>query len=110
MVDTAITLIRPGESTQGRDGVWRYGPRATREIFARMDSVSRSEFYSGGQTGHRPEMRFTVFDREYRGETELIWNGDAYAIYRTYQIPGTDDLELYVERKVGVHVGEENAD
>lgn len=110
MVDTVITLVKPGEDTQDATGVWRTGPPFLREIFARMSSISRSEFYSGGQTGHRPEMRFTVFDREYRGEPELIWEGLAYAIYRTFQIPGTDDLELYVERKLGEHVGEENAD
>ena len=110
MVDTIITLTTPGTRTQDSEGIWRNGTPTTREIFARMDSVDRREFYSGGEAGFRPEMRFTVFQAEYQGEGRLLWNGDAYAIYRTYQIPGTDDLELYVQREVGVHNGSQNAD
>ena len=103
MVDTTITLTTPGTRVQGSDGVWRDGTPTQREIFARMDSVDRREFYAGGEAGFRPEMRFTVFQAEYQGEDRLLWNGAAYAIYRTYQVPGTDDLELYVKREVGVH-------
>lgn len=108
MTDTTIKFTTPGTRTQGSDGVWRDGTPATREVFARMESVSQTEFFSGGQTGFRPEMRFTVFPAEYQGEDRLIWNGDAYAIYRTYQVPGTDDLELYVKREVGVYNGAQN--
>lgn len=110
MLDTTITLTTPGTRVQDADGVWRDGTQTSREIFARMASVSRSEFYAGGESGFRPELRFTVFQAEYQGEDRLIWNGDAYAIYRTYQVPGTDDLELYVQREVGVHNGGKDAD
>ena len=110
MVDTEITLITPGTRAQGSDGVWRDGTQTGRPIFARMESVSRSEFYAGGEAGFRTELRFTVFHAEYLGEEMLVWNGAAYAVYRTYQVPGTDDLELYAQRKVGVHYGGQNAD
>ena len=108
MLDTMITLTTPRTRAQGSDGVWRDGTPTSREIFARMDSVDRREFYAGGESGFRPEMRFTVFHAEYHGEDRLIWNGAAYAIYRTYHVPGTDDLELYVQREVGVHNGTQN--
>lgn len=108
MVDTEITLTTPGTRVQGSDGVWRDGTPTSREIFARMGSIGRSEFYAAGEAGFRPDMRFTVFQAEYQGEDRLIWNGDAYAIYRTYHVPGTDDLELYVQREVGVHNGAQN--
>ena len=110
MLDTTIILIKPGTGTKDAEGVWRDGSPTTREVFARMDSVGRSEFFAGGQSGFRPEMRFTVFPAEYQGEPTLTWNGEAYAIYRTFQKPGTDDLELYVKREVGVHNGAENTD
>lgn len=110
MLDTTIILIKPGTGTQDADGVWRDGEPTKREVFARMESVSRGEFFAGGQSGFRPEMRFTVFQAEYQGEPTLTWNGEAYAIYRTYQKPGIDDLELYVKHEVGVHSGTENAD
>ena len=110
MIDTTITLTTPGTRTQGGDGVWRDGTPTERDVFARMDSIDRREFYAGGEAGFRPEMRFTVFQAEYQGEDRLIWNGAAYAIYRTYHVPGTDDLELYVQREVGVHNGAQNTD
>ena len=110
MIDTTITLTTPGTRVQGSDGVWRDGTPTEREVFARMDSIDRREFYAGGEAGFRPEMRFTVFQAEYQGEDRLIWNGAAYAVYRTYHVPGTDDLELYVQREVGVHNAAQNTD
>ena len=108
MVDAVITLIKSGSQRQDARGVWRDTDETTREIFARMDSVARTEFFNGGQTGFRPEYRFTVFIDEYQGEDLCEFNGDRYAIYRTYHVPGTDDLELYVKREVGASHGQEN--
>lgn len=102
--DTSITLITPVRR-QDPDGVWRDGTPVTREIPARKSGVIRSEFYAGGHEGLKPEIQFTIFNAEYRGEKELIWNGEAYVIYRTYPVRDTDDLEIYVGRKVGVHNG-----
>ena len=110
MIDTIVTLTTPGPRGQDSTGVWRDGTPTEREVLARMDSIDRREFYAGGEAGFRPEMRFTVFQAEYQGEDRLIWNGAAYAIYRTYHVPGTDDLELYVQREVGVHNAAQNTD
>lgn len=41
--------------------------------------------------------------RDYSGEEEILYNGKAYGVYRTYKAK-TDVLELYVERKGGVNV------
>lgn len=103
MVDTTITLISPASRVQDAEGVWRTTEPVTREVFAQVGSVSRAEFFSGGQTGFRPEYMFTVFAAEYRGEAVCEYNGKRYAIYRTYYVPGTDYLELYAQREVGVH-------
>lgn len=43
-----------------------------------------------------------MFFGDYNGEDELVYNGDTYAIYRTYKTR-TDTLELYVERKGGTN-------
>ena len=105
MVDTEITLIRPTERYQDAEGVWRTRGETARTILARMDDVTRAEFFAAGQNGMRAEFRFIVNPVEYEGERLCAWNGRRYAIYRTYHVPGTDDLELYAEREAGVTHG-----
>lgn len=107
MVDTTIILITDEEQYQDEDGVWRTRDNARREIFARVESVGRLEFFSGGQAGFRPDYQFTVFAAEYQGEELCEYNGAMYSIYRSYHVPGTDSLELYVHRKVGTANGAE---
>lgn len=102
MLDAVITLIGPPTRTQGSDGVWRTTAATETEVFARVSSASRSEFAAAGQQGMRPEFVFSVFCGEYSGQDECEYNGVKYAIYRTYQVPGTDYMELYAQRKVGV--------
>ena len=105
MVDTEITLIRPANREQDKNGVWRDIGEDARTILARMDDVSRGEFFAAGQYGMRPDFRFIVNPVEYQSEQVCAWNGRRYAIYRTYHVPGTDDLELYVQREAGVTGG-----
>lgn len=105
MVDTEITLIRPASREQDENGVWRDTREEARTILARMDDITRAEFYAAGQYGMRPDFRFIVNPVEYQGEQVCAWNGRRYAIYRTYHVPGTDDLELYVQREAGVTGG-----
>lgn len=105
MVDTEIILIKPAARVQDATGVWRSTAEDKRTILARMDDVSRSEFFNAGQAGMRAEFRFIVNPIEYEGEDTLEWNGKRYAIYRHYNIPGTDDMELYAQREVGVQRG-----
>lgn len=105
MVDTSIRLIKDGERYQDENGIWRTSEVQEREILARMSSVDRREFFSGGQAGMRPEYQFVIFFAEYQGEEICEYNGERYAIYRTFHVPGTDALELYVQREVGVAHG-----
>ena len=110
MVDTTIWLITPSERYQDDDGIWRTRAQSKREIFAQVNSVDRREFFSAGESGFRPEYQFNVFAAEYRGESLCKFKGRTFSVYRTYHVPGTDVLELYVQRKVGVVNGEqENA-
>lgn len=70
-----------------------------RSVLCEVDSISQSEFYGAANTELNPEYRFTVFFDEYEGEEIVKYNGKRYAIYRTYR--ADDNLELYVERKIG---------
>ena len=110
MVDTEITLIKPESRERDATGVYRTTAEAERTILARMGDVNRAEFFGAGQVGMRPEFMFTVNPIEYEGEKVLKWNDGRYAIYRTYHVPGTDDLELYAQREVGVQSGGQDSD
>lgn len=74
----------------------------SREIFARVESVTRAEFFEGGRNGLNPEYKFTVFADDYQDEQILSYNGSRYGIYRTFRAMG-DYLELYAERKGGLN-------
>lgn len=92
-----LTLIKEAVTTDkyGREKV----TESDRDIYCKVDSVSQTEFYAAANTELQPDYRFTVFFGDYEGEDICEYEGTRYAIYRTYR--RGDDLELYVERKVG---------
>lgn len=78
--------------------------RSRRMVYGRMNSVTRAEWSAAGELGIKPEYQITMFGPDYNGEPalEMEINGQmqTFGIYRTYQTT-SDDLELYVEWKVG---------
>lgn len=75
----------------------------SRQVYARVLSVARSEFFEAGRNGLNPMFKIIIFHGDYAGETMIRYEDQPYAVYRTYHVPGTDDLELYVERKGGTN-------
>lgn len=94
-----MTLVKY-TSAQDEYGVWQ-NTKTARDVYCAVNSVTRQEFFEGGQSGLNPEYRITMFEPDYEGEEELVYKGVAYGVYRTYHAK-TDILELYVERKGGV--------
>lgn len=90
---------------QDARGVWR-STTAPREVFAQVNSVTQREFFEGGRNGLNPELMFTMFYADYHNEPIVEYNGNQYAVYRTY-LKRNDVLELYVERKGGTN-GKDN--
>ena len=74
--------------------------RTKRRVYANVRSVNASEWFEGARNGLNPEYRFTMFAPDYKGEKVVEYNGDQYAIYRTYQAR-TDIIELYTQLKMG---------
>lgn len=78
--------------------------RVRRLVYGRINSASRAEWSAAGELGIKPEYQLTMFGPDYNGEdtVEMEVNGETrvYGIYRTYQRTN-DDLELYLEWKVG---------
>lgn len=75
----------------------------TRQVCVQVESITQSEFFAGGRNGLNPEYKFTMFFGDYQGESVCVYHDKQYAIYRTYHVPGTDDMELYAERKGGTN-------
>ena len=92
-----ITLVAQTISTD------QYGNEVATEVettvFCEVDSITQTEFYQAANTELNPEYKFTIFFGDYNGQPIVEYNGLRYAIYRTYR--ADDNLELYVERKIG---------
>lgn len=100
-MDDVLKLISQ-TMTKNKYGVDEPTPTA-KEIFCEVHSVSRTEVFEGGRNGLNPAFQFTIFAEEYEGESIVEYNDRLYSIYRTYHIPSTDYMELYVERKGGTN-------
>ena len=103
MVEDVIKLIET-VPTKDKYGVLHLEEKK-RQVFAKVESVTQTEFFKGGQNGLRPQYKMTMFGPDYNSEELLEYNGEQYAIYRTFS-PRPDEIELYVEFRKGT---EQNA-
>jgi hypothetical protein len=95
-----ITLLSSNKE-QDEYGVWRE-TYTENTVYCSVESVSAQEFHEGGRNGLNPAYRMVMFFGDYNGERLLEYDGETYAIYRTYRRKG-DFIELYVERKGGTN-------
>lgn len=105
-MDDVIKLISQ-EYIKNKYGVPEPNP-TYKEIFCQINSISRQEFFDAGRNGLNPAFEVTILAAEYNGESVLEYNGKTYSIYRTYHVPETDYMELYVERKGGTNGQQES--
>ena len=98
MISDVITLVGVTRS-QNSIGAWEVSEQYN-EVYAEVDSVSRSEWFEAGKAGLRAEFRFTIFLGDWHGEEIVEYNGQRYGVYRTYHRTN-DRIELYCERQVG---------
>ena len=73
-----------------------------RKVFCDVASVSSAEFFRAHQNSMNAQFQIKMFRYDYKGEKLLEYEGEQYSIYRTHCPRGSDDIELYVERKAGV--------
>lgn len=99
---TVISLLAETK-TKDEYGVYQTST-TSREVYCQVQSVTRSEFFEAGRNGLNPEYEITMFFGDYEGEKLVEYNGNTYAVYRTYQ-GRNDTIELYVERKGGTNGG-----
>ena len=108
-VDTTITLISHGAPSGYDDFLQPIpGEEIRAEVFATFVPVSRSEFYSAGELGFRPDFIFEVNPAEYSGQVDAeVYDLETgittkCRIYRTYRAE-PDKLELYMSRAAGLN-------
>lgn len=91
--------------TYTQDAIGQHIPnQSKRLVYGRVASISRSEWSAAGELGIKPEFTLVMFAPDYQGEktVQMEINGTTrtFGIYRTYQTLN-DDIELYLEWKVG---------
>lgn len=103
-MDAVVCLI---QNTYQKDEIGQYIPAGeiSTEIFATVKSVSRREWMDAGRNGLNPELVLTTAAINYSGEKEVEYEGVRYAVYRTYNPPDSDEIEVYLQRKAGVQNG-----
>lgn len=73
-----------------------------RTVFANKKGVRMSEFYKAANTALRPELSFEVRSEEFNNDERLRYDGQEYAIIRTYD--RGEITELTVEAYAGSEV------
>ena len=71
-----------------------------KSVWAHIQSVSRSEWFQGGQNGLNPSLVIDTNRVNYNGEKTVIIQGKRYTVYRTYFDDRSDTIELYLEEQV----------
>lgn len=99
-MDNTIELLKSVRA-QDENGIYQTS-YISREIFCRVGSITRSEFFQAGRNGLNPQFVFTVFAGDYSGEEIVRYAGETYSIYRTYRTD-SDYIELYAEKKGGTY-------
>lgn len=94
MFDDIVTLVWPLDATH----------EEKTDVFARVESISQTEFFAGAEKGLKPEYKISLWTDDYNGQPLVIVSGKRYSVYRTYT-RADQKIELYVSDKAGVRNG-----
>jgi len=70
-----------------------------RPVYAKIKSVSQTEFFKAAQTDLNADFVFCIFVGDYNGEEMVGYKGKTHRVYRVYY--NGDTVELYAESRVG---------
>ncbi len=103
-MNRSVTIDLIGKTYTVDDMGQRIPTPSSKTVFATLTSISRAEWTSYSQSGRQgliPAYVATVFFGDYSGESEAVYDGNTYGIYRTYE-RDDEQIELYLEKKAGV--------
>ena len=75
-----------------------------KQIFCKVRSTTKREFYQAAQAGLRPSLVLTMQGIDYDGEEAIVWRGKVYGIVRTYW-KQADEIELTLEERTVYNEG-----
>lgn len=63
--------------------------------FAKLKSISQTEFYQAHANGLKPEIKFALPDvLDYDGQEEIIYNNFRYKVLRTFKPEDSNEIEI----------------
>lgn len=99
-MDGVAKLIK---ETYIQDEIGQLIPSETEaEIYVEILSVTRSEWAAASRDGLNPAIVLRTQRINYSGERIAVLEGVRYGVYRTYALPDSDLIEIYLEEKAGV--------
>lgn len=100
-MDDVIVLI--SESYTVNDYGVRVPTETRQQVFCKVKSVTRAEFFDGGRNGLNPQYEFDIFVGDYSEQAIIEYKEKRYSVYRVHQPENADYIELYCERKGGTN-------
>ena len=74
----------------------------TRTVKCQELSLTQADVYQAGGTGLSPEAKLLIpYDREYKGERELIYKGERWRVIRHDPYKDWNGVILAIRRKAG---------
>lgn len=88
-----------GEVVRNQTGKPITEEQATK-VWAKVEQVTRSEFYRAGLSDIQIAETFVVHPYEYSGQSFVRFEGRKLKVVRTYKL-NLEELELHCEEKIG---------
>lgn len=70
-------------------------------VIAKVEPIGRDEFMAAGTKGMKARHKFTVWENEYKEESEVLFNDKRLSIYRIFGPKDDGKMELYAGERVG---------
>ena len=86
-------------------GVWDTPTENKRKVKVQEMSLTQAEVYQAGGEGLSPDAKLLIpYDRDYKGERELIYRGDRWKVLRSDPYKEYNGVLLLIRRKAGTSV------
>ena len=83
-------------------GVWDTPTEKKRKVKVQEMSLTQAEVYQAGGEGLSPDAKLLIpYDRDYKGERELMYKGERWKVIRSDPYKEYNGVILLIRRKAG---------